>query len=202
MSTVYTIGHSTHSLEEFLALLHGQSIKAVADVRSAPYSRRQPQFNQDPLRRVLADQGIAYVPLGAELGGRGNAHSRRNEQGRILYRSIAESAEFREGLSRVESGSERMQIVIMCTEHDPLNCHRSILISRVLCADGMQVLHIRGDGEIETHRAAERRLLRLTGLAQPDLFRTEQEILAEAYERQEARIAHVAQQELEAGVSA
>lgn len=60
----------------------------------------------------------------------------------------------------------------------------------------------RGDGEIETHRAAERRLLRLTGLAQPDLFRTEQEILAEAYERQEARIAHVAQQELEARVGA
>jgi len=133
------------------------------------------------------------VPLGAELGGRGNPRSERDARGRILYRSIAQSAEFRQGLSRVEAGSERMRIAVMCTEHDPLNCHRGILISKILCADGVQVLHIHGDGQAEEHQAAERRLLRVTGLAQPDLFRTEEQVLAEAYDRQEARIAHVAE---------
>jgi uncharacterized protein (DUF488 family) len=191
VTTVYTIGHSTHSIERFLALLKNSSIEAVADLRSAPYSRRQPQFNQDPLRRALGNNKIDYVPLGAELGGRGNSHSERDEHGRILYRSIAESAEFKEGLSRVQAGSSRLRVALMCTERDPLNCHRGILVSRILVGHGVQVLHIHGDGEIESHRDAEDRLLRMTGLSQMDLFHSEQQALASAYERQEARIAHV-----------
>jgi uncharacterized protein (DUF488 family) len=188
---IYTIGHSTHSLEEFLALLKHSSIEAVADVRSTPYSRRQPQFNRDPLRRALAANKIQYVPLGAELGGRGNSRSERDEHGRILYRSIAESTEFREGLNRVQAGSNRLRIALMCTERDPLNCHRGILVSRILAAHDLQVLHIHGDGRIESHRDAERRLLQITGLRQMDLFQPEEQTLMEAYERQEARIAHV-----------
>jgi hypothetical protein len=79
----------------------------------------------------------------------------------------------------------------MCAESDPLDCHRGILISRHLVARGTQVLHIHADGRLETHREAERRLLRLWDLHDPDLFRTQDQILAEAYERQEARIAYV-----------
>lgn len=193
MKTIYTIGHSTHSFEDFLSLLRDRAIEAVADVRSAPFSRWQPHFNQDPIRQALAGNGIAYVPLGPELGGRGNSSTKRNERGRILYRSIAESREFRRGLDRLETGSDRMRIAIMCTEHDPLNCHRSILVSRALCADGLRVMHIHGDGRLESHRTAEHRLRRITGLEQPDLFRTEEQLLAAAYQRQEEKIAHVTQ---------
>jgi uncharacterized protein (DUF488 family) len=171
--------------------LEGASIEAVADVRSTPYSRRQPQFNQDPLRHALASSKIAYVPLGAELGGRGSSHSERDEHGRILYRSIAESAEFQEGLNRVKAGSNHLRIALMCSERDPLNCHRGILISRILAACGTRVLHIYGDGRIESHRDAESRLLQMTGLRQMDLFHSEEQTLMAAYERQEARIAHV-----------
>jgi hypothetical protein len=79
----------------------------------------------------------------------------------------------------------------MCAENEPLECHRGILISRLLVAQGTQVLHIHGDGHLEAHRDAELRLLRLMSLHEPDLFRTQEQILAEAYERQEARIAYV-----------
>jgi uncharacterized protein (DUF488 family) len=163
----------------------------VADVRSTPYSRRQPQFNRDPLHDALVTSKIVYVPLGGELGGRGNSHSERDEHGRILYRSIAESAEFQEGLKRVQAGSNRLRIALMCTERDPLNCHRGILVSRILAAHSIEVLHIHGDGRIESHRDAENRLLQMTGLRQMDLFHSEGEALLAAYERQEARIAHV-----------
>jgi uncharacterized protein (DUF488 family) len=192
LTTVYTIGHSTHSLDAFLALLQGAGVEAVADVRSAPFSRRLPHFNQGPLRRALAGNGIAYVPLGLELGGRGNPRSARDAHGRISYRGIADSPEFRQGLQRVESGSARMRVALLCAERDPLQCHRGILVSRVLAACGTRVVHIRADGATETHSDAERRLLRLAGARHPDLFQTEGEILAAAYEAQEARIAHVA----------
>jgi uncharacterized protein (DUF488 family) len=178
-------------MEEFLSLLEHASIEAVADVRSSPYSRRQPQFNRESIAHALASRKIAYVPLGTELGGRGNSHSERDEHGRIVYRSIAESDKFQEGIQRVQTGSQRMRIALMCTERDPLNCHRGILVSRVLAAHGVQVLHIHGDGKIESHRDAESRLLKMVGLRQMDLFQSEEQALALAYERQEARIAHV-----------
>lgn len=190
-TVVYSIGHSTHSIEAFVTLLKKAHVAAIADVRSTPYSRWQPQFNKDTLRKSLEDDGIAYVFLGIELGGRGTDGSVRDEHGRVQYRSIAESAAFREGLRRVQAGSERMRIALMCAESEPLECHRGILISRLLVAQGARVLHIHADGRLETHRDAEHRLLRLMGLHEPDLFRTDEEILAEAYERQEARIAYV-----------
>ncbi len=190
-TVVYSIGHSIHSFEVFVALLKDKHITAIADVRSTPYSRRQPQFNQPTLQSSLAEHGISYVFRGVELGGRGTHDSVRDERGRIQYRSLAESAAFREGLMRVHAGSERMRIALMCAESEPLDCHRGILVSRHLVAHGTQVLHIHADGHLETHREAESRLLRLWDLHDPDLFRTQDQILAEAYERQEARIAYV-----------
>lgn len=190
-TAVYSIGHSTHSIEAFVTLLKETKIAAIADVRSTPYSRWRPQFNRDTLRNSLAEHGISYVFLGVELGGRGTDGSARDENGRVQYQYIAQSPAFREGLRRVRAGSERMRLALMCAESEPLDCHRGILISRLLVAQGAQVLHIHADGQIETHHDAERRLLRLFGLHEPDLFRTEDQILADAYERQEARIAYV-----------
>jgi uncharacterized protein (DUF488 family) len=192
LNTVYTIGHSTHSLDTFIALLQGVGVEAIADVRSTPFSRRLPHFNQGALRQALSGKGIAYVPLGRELGGRGNPHSVRDAHGRISYRSIADSPEFEQGLQRVESGSARMRIALLCTERDPLQCHRGILVSRVLAVRGTLVAHIHSDGTTEAHSDAELRLLRLAGARHPDLFQTDDEVLAAAYDAQEARIAHVA----------
>jgi len=192
MKTVYTIGHSTHSITTIVDLLKSSGIAAVADVRSTPYSRRNPQFNQEFLKKNLRHCGIAYAFLGVELGGRGNGDSEYDEDGRIKYQSIADSALFRQGLRRIDSGSARMRLALMCAESDPLDCHRGILISKVLMSQGTWVAHIHADGQLEPHNVAEKRLLKLFGLHEADLFRTEDQLLAEAYERQEARIAYVA----------
>lgn len=190
-TAVYSIGHSTHSIDTFVALLKEVLVAAIVDVRSTPYSRWRPQFNRDALRSSLTEHGIAYVFLGAELGGRGTDSSARDEHGRTQYQRIAESAAFREGLRRVRAGSHRMRLALMCAEGEPLDCHRGILISRLLVAQGTPVIHIHTDGQLETHRDAERRLLRLAGVHQSDLFRTEDQILADAYKRQEQRISYV-----------
>jgi hypothetical protein len=84
-----------------------------------------------------------------------------------------------------------MRVALMCAESEPLECHRGILVSRLLVAQATPVVHVHADGRLETHRDAERRLARLMGLHEPDLFRTEDQILADAYERQERRIAYV-----------
>jgi uncharacterized protein (DUF488 family) len=191
LTAIFTIGHSTHRIEDFLDLLAKRDIAAVADVRSAPYSKHIPHFNRETFRRSLETCGVHYVFMGNELGGRGSNESMRDDQGRVRYTRIAESTAFGEGIERIIAGSDRMNIALMCTEKDPLHCHRGILVSRQLVAHGAIVQHIHADGRIEAHRDAEARLCHIVGLHEPDMFRTDAQILAEAYERQEARIAHI-----------
>jgi len=188
---VYSIGHSTHSLDRLVELLSEHGVSAVADVRSTPYSRWQPHFNRESLRGSLAGHGIAYVFLGVELGGRGADESVRDAYGRTLYRKIAKTASFRGGMRRVREGSRRMRLALLCVESDPLECHRGILVSRAIAADGGTVQHIHADGHVESHRDAEQRLLRLTMPQEWDLMRTPEQIIADAYDLQGSRIAYV-----------
>ena len=102
-SHVLTIGHSNHAAADFLALLRRHAATAVADVRSAPYSRFNPQFNRETLRHALTEAGIAYVYLGLELGGRSDDPA-CYEDGRIRYDRVAETRNFKDGLRRLESG--------------------------------------------------------------------------------------------------
>jgi uncharacterized protein (DUF488 family) len=129
--------------------------------------------------------------MGAELGGRGSNEAALGAHGRVSYASMAQTSAFNEGVERIIAGSQRLTIALMCAEKDPLNCHRGILISRHLVAHGTPVMHIHADAQIESHRDAETRLCKMFGLHEPDMFRTDDQILAEAYERQEARIAYV-----------
>jgi uncharacterized protein (DUF488 family) len=187
---VYTIGHSTHPIERFIELLQQHDITTVADVRSTPFSRFQPQFGRDILTKLLRDRGIKYVFLGEELGGRGNDKS-SYESGRVQYRRLAETPSFRTGLERVRSGSVTHRIALMCAEGEPLACHRSILIGRELEAAGIRVAHIHPDGHLESHEEAILRLLQELDMAEPDLFRTQEQRIEEAYAKQEERIAYV-----------
>jgi uncharacterized protein (DUF488 family) len=190
---IYTIGHSTQSVDRFTSLLARYGIAAIADVRSSPYSRRNPQFNREALKEYLARQGIEYVFLGAELGGRGDESTRRDEHGRVLYRAMASAPSFRRGLRRVRDGGLRMRLALLCAEGDPLQCHRGLLISRELIRDGASVTHIHPDGHREDHVAAEQRLLTMIGVPQSqELFRSEEQALDDAYAHQEARVAYVA----------
>lgn len=186
---LYTIGHSDHTLEAFLALLRAHAIGAIADVRSQPYSRRHPQFSRESLQTALRDAGIRYVFLGRECGARTEDRS-CYEAGQVQYERLAQTAPFQAGIERVRSGAQRYRVALMCAERDPLTCHRSILVSRELVAQGLEVTHILADGALETQAQALQRLREQLGMQQPDLFHDEAELEALAYRRQGERIAY------------
>jgi len=190
---VFTIGHSTHDIEKFIALLRRHQIALVADVRSVPYSRMQPQFNRESLMKALGKWGIEYVFLGVELGARSNDRA-CYEKGQVQYHRLAQTQAFHRGIERLEIESERLRIALMCAEREPLECHRTVLVSRELQAVGLPVMHIHADGHLESHEAAMQRLMRLLHLPEGDLFRTQDDLMEEAYRKQEARIAYVDEQ--------
>ena len=173
-ATVFTIGHSNHPLEAFVALLRRHRVSAVADVRSAPYSRFNPHFSRGALAAALKERGIEYVYLGRELGGRPD-DTACYEKGRVRYDRVARTGRFREGVGRVVQGAGRHRIALMCAEREPLDCHRTLLVARALDERGVQVVHIHGDGTLEGHGAAVDRLLaKLDPQPDGDLFRRQQ----------------------------
>jgi uncharacterized protein (DUF488 family) len=148
--TIYTIGHSNHSEEMFLDLLSRHGIEVLVDVRSQPFSRYNPQFNDSNLASALKAAGIRYLFMGNELGGRPEGEEFFDTAGHALYHRMAESPGFLAGIERLERGIEEHRVVIMCSEEDPAICHRHLLVSRVISGRGIDVLHIRGDGRLET----------------------------------------------------
>lgn len=184
---IYTVGHSDHTVEKFVELLRSHQITAIADVRSSPHSQRVPHFNRELLADQLERFGIRYVFLGLELGAR-RSESECYDDGIARYSLIAKSPLFERGLDRVRRGVEKHRIALMCAEKDPITCHRSILICRHLKREVSRIRHIREDGTLEAHEALEERLLDLSGLAEPDLFMTEEERLERAYDWQGDRI--------------
>jgi len=187
--TVYTIGHSNHSLERFVLLLKQHHIEALCDVRSHPYSRMYPQFNREALAPALRKEGIEYVFLGKELGARSDDPA-CYRQGKVQYGCLAQTALFRKGIDDLRERTKTHYLALMCAEKDPLDCHRAILISRYLCSLGITVEHILADGSLEGHKRAVTRLLRQLGLPEGDLFRSREEVIEDAYELQGERIAY------------
>jgi len=186
---IYTIGHSNHTIDHFLDLLSQHQITAVADVRSSPYSRSNPQFNRETLRQSLAEQDIRYVFLGHELGARSKDRS-CYDRGKVVYARLAASSLFQEGLRRLEAGLDGFRIAVMCAEKDPLECHRTILVARQLAAHGVDVGHILVSGSLEMHADAIARLRRRVKIPESDLFRNDETLSDAAYELQEQRIAY------------
>lgn len=192
MPLVYTLGHSTHTIERFVALLEQHGVNAVADVRSRPFSRMNAQFNRDELRRSLGSVGVAYVFLGDELGARPKDRA-CYEQGRARHERIAATALFGRGLDRVVDGAARFRVALVCAEKDPMTCHRAILVGRHLVARGVEVNHILADGAIESHTDALARAADEEGVSMRDLFRTRDEIFDEVYARRSSSIEYVEQ---------
>ena len=166
---ILTIGHSTHTLEAFVALLRRHHVAQVADVRSAPYSRFNPQFNREPLARSLVACGIEYVFLGLELGGRSDDPS-CYENGRIRYDRLGSTQLFQRGLDRVVHDMAGHRIALMCAEKEPLECHRTLLVAQALQTRGVAVGHILTDGALESHAAAMDRLLAMHGDSKQGAF--------------------------------
>jgi uncharacterized protein (DUF488 family) len=195
---IWTIGHSNHTLDHFLDLLRTHAIDVVADVRSTPFSRRHPHFNRERLKAALANAGggtgagIDYIFLGAELGARSPDRACYDAEGRVVYERLARTEAFKAGIVRVTTEAETRRVTLMCAEKDPLACHRTILVTPRLIARGLTVMHILADASIEPHTpATEDRLIAETfKREQPDLFRSRDDILADAFQRREAAVAY------------
>lgn len=186
---ILTIGHSSLTYEGFLDLLRGASITAVADVRTAPYSRHFPHFNREAIRDGLRLDGIAYVFLGDELGGRPSTkHLYCN--GVADYEEMAQTANFKKGLLRLTSGANKYRIAMMCSEHDPVECHRCLLVGRALHEQGVGVKHILADRKIVDQTDIEKRLIEWAGRSERDFFETEEKQRATAYRTQASKVAY------------
>ncbi len=205
MQPVFTIGHSNHTPEKLLELLHKHNVSALADVRSAPYSRYLPHFNKSALQSYLPQSEIRYVFLGAELGAR-PTDTHCYVEGKAIYEKIAAQATFQQGLERIRRGAQSHRISLMCAEKDPIACHRAILVCQHLVSFNLEIAHIHSNGDLEYHEDLEERLLQTHNLGDPkapeqlslfaaspepspELPRAER--LRRAYQMQGERIAYV-----------
>ncbi|HET6387245.1 MAG TPA: DUF488 domain-containing protein [Armatimonadota bacterium] len=147
---VYTIGHSNHPLEKLLALLSQHEIGVLLDTRSSPYCRYATHFSQPSIRDAVEGAGIRYIYMGKELGGRPEGDEFYDEEGHVDYARVAESAPFKGGIDRVLRGVRKHRVALLCSEEDPLACHRRLLVTRVLSERGVEPRHIRGDGQVQS----------------------------------------------------
>ena len=189
-TAVYTVGHSTHTMEKFLELLRKNGITAIADVRSRPFSRYNPQFNKEMLAPALKGAGIAYVFVGKELGARSEDPA-CYEHGQVRYDRLSETHLFRLGIERVLKGARQYRVSLMCAEKEPLECHRTLLVSRALEREGASIFHILADGTVEDQSETMSRLLDLVDLPQEDMFRSRAELVSQACQLQERKVAYV-----------
>ena len=166
----------------------------VADVRSSPYSRYVPHFNKNVLEGTLQKAGIAYVYLGGELGGRPADPSCYDENGQVMYNRVADTDLFNNALDLVMRTADDHRIALMCAEKEPLECHRTLLVARALAAGGVSVEHILADGGLENYNAAIDRLLYAFKLPlNGDMFRTRDDVVAEALTLQAKKVAYIRQ---------
>jgi uncharacterized protein (DUF488 family) len=152
---IYTVGHSTRPIDDFLGLLRPRDIRVLADVRTVPGSRRHPQFGQPSLAAALSDEGIVYGHF-PSLGGlrKSGPHSQNLGWKNPSFRAYADhmaTPQFEAGVAELLELSERGPLAIMCAEAVPWKCHRSLL-SDVLVARGVEVLHITSAGQASPHR--------------------------------------------------
>lgn len=162
---LFTVGHSSMEADDFVRLLEKHAVKLLIDVRSQPVSGRFPHFNGAALSRILERNGIGYLLLGEELGGRPDDPGAYRPDGAVDYRKRRKSYAFGAGIERVEREVEKGRLALMCAEDDPIECHRFLMICPELVTIGLQPWHIRRDGSVKGQESAEDRLLRSTGFA-------------------------------------
>jgi len=165
MVRLFTIGHSNHSLDKFIRLLEDNGVMLLVDVRTAPYSRYNPQFNRESLESSLSLRNIQYIYAGKYLGGRPSDPT--CYKSRVLpaedadylhevdYPEVMKRPWFVQGVDRLLELADEQTTAIMCSEENPAECHRHYLIAQFLMAEHpeVDVRHIRGDGTVFSARS-------------------------------------------------
>jgi uncharacterized protein (DUF488 family) len=148
LPTVWTVGHSNHDLETLLTLVESQRIDYLVDVRSYPYSRFGPQFNRENLEIAIKGRRIGYLFLGLALGGRPGQHDHLDHEGHALYGRMAQAPAFQAAIKQLIRGASEHRLALLCSCGEPDECHRRLLIGKVLCERGAQLRHILRDGSV------------------------------------------------------
>ncbi len=175
MKEIFTIGHSAYSIELFISLLNRYQINCIADVRSVPYSQYTPQYNMNDLKGALKSHGIIYVYFGKELGARREERELYTPEGYLDFEKVSKNIVFQSAVERIQKGIDKgINIALMCTEKDPIDCHRSIMVARQFHENKYKVGNILTDGSLQSQDDIEQRLLDLyfPDRIQPNLFET------------------------------
>jgi len=193
LKTLYTVGHSNWEYPSFIQLVKKWDLELLVDIRSRPHSSRFPQFSQPGFEAQLRADGIAYLFLGEELGGRPDDPDAYRSDGLVDYRARRKSYAFRAGVGRLEAELEKRCAALMCAEEDPLECHRFLMVCPELVTMGLRPLHIRKGAPPEAQETVENRLLAANGfgsVAQDTLFpELRSEALEKAYSLQAEKFA-------------
>lgn len=149
-SPLYTIGHGNRKAEAFLNLLREFQIEYLIDVRSQPYSKFNPAFNQNDIKFFLERNGVKYVFMGDTIGGRPTDNSCYDENGKVDYEAIKTKDFFKNGIERLKTAYEKgINVALMCSESKPCECHRSKLIGKVLFDEKILLSHIDENGKVK-----------------------------------------------------
>jgi len=154
---IYTIGHSNVTAGDIIKLLKKYRVQVLADVRTSPYSQYNPQFNRERFMRLVEAVGIEYLYQGEQLGGRPKdpdcykdkqvAETAADYLHLVDYPVVMTKVFFQEGIQKLKQTAAHKTCAVMCSEEDPAKCHRHHLIGRYLMEQGVEVIHIRGDGQ-------------------------------------------------------
>lgn len=171
-ATLYSIGHGNKSIESFIDELKAHGIRYLMDIRSKPYSKWSPQFNQLSLEQALNENGIRYVFAGDRLGGLPDDHTCYDVNGKVVYDWIKEKSFFKEGLERLVTANEKhVKLAVMCSESKPEECHRSKLIGQELLKSGISLKHIVSAEKLKSQQTVMNELTKGVGMV--DLFGNE-----------------------------
>ena len=155
---LYTVGHSSHTQEEFLRLLQEDDVNCIVDVRSVPASKYAPQFNQDALESFLRYHGMTYYFFGHEFGAR--RMDSFNNNGQVDFELAVHTRLFQQGVERLTSLLSNHHVALMCSEANPLECHRFALVARYFHEQGIEVLHILKDASTVNHTSLEQEMVK------------------------------------------
>lgn len=195
MKELYTVGHSTYEIEDFISLLKKNNINAIVDVRSIPYSKFASQYNKEALKYYLKKNKICYIFMGDLLGARYEDKSLLFDDGKVNFKKVQETKSFQNGITRLEKGIIKgYNISLMCSEKEAFDCHRFGLISEFLNKNGISVNHIYPN-KIVSQQELEQQLLKKYAkkLPQADLFNpdiTDELRIEMAYELRNKDIAY------------
>lgn len=171
-TTIYSIGHGNKKITDFISELQSYGIEYLLDIRSKPYSKWNPQFNQVQLELELKNYGITYVFVGDSLGGLPADRSCYDYNGKVIYDLIKEKDFFKKGLQRLITANEKkIRLAIMCSESKPEECHRSKLIGQELLKKDISLKHIVSNKRVKSQESVMNELTKGRGTV--DLFGNE-----------------------------